>query len=88
MKLGKAAVRGKATLGMEPRFEPQNPTSYSGLILFQHFFSLIGIKERLWRYTGRHVEGTAVEFNKTKSASTARLVMRSSLRRGTMLPRR
>jgi len=38
--------------------------------------------------TGRHVEGTAVGFNKTKSASTARLVMRSSLRRGTMLPRR
>jgi hypothetical protein len=33
---------------LEVRFEPQNLTSYSGLILFQHFFSLIGIKERLW----------------------------------------
>ena len=59
MKLGKAAVRGKATLGMELRFEPQNPTSYSGLILFQHFFSLIGIKERLWRCF-RHLKGTPI----------------------------
>ena len=49
MKLSRADVRGKATLGMELRFETQNLTSYSGLILFQHFFSLIGIKERLWR---------------------------------------
>ena len=38
MKLSKATVRGKATLGMELRFETQNLTSYSGLILFQHFF--------------------------------------------------
>ena len=49
MKLSRADVRGKATLGMELRFETQDLTSYSGLILFQHFFSLIGIKERLWR---------------------------------------
>ena len=49
MKLSRADVRGKATLGMELRFETQGLTSYSGLILFQHFFSLIGIKERLWR---------------------------------------
>ena len=49
MKLSKADVRGKAKLGMEVRFEAQNLTSYSGLILFQHFFSLVGIKERLWR---------------------------------------
>ena len=48
MKHSKAAVRGKARTAMDVRFEPQNLTSYSGLILFQHFFSLIGIKERLW----------------------------------------
>jgi hypothetical protein len=48
MKHSKAAIRGKARPTLEVRFEPQNLTSYSGLILFQHFFSLIGIKERLW----------------------------------------
>ncbi len=48
MKHSKADVRGKARTALEVRFEPQNLTSYSGLILFQHFFSLIGIKERLW----------------------------------------
>ena len=48
MKHSKAAVRGKARPALDVRFEPQNLTSYSGLILFQHFFSLIGIKQRLW----------------------------------------
>ena len=48
MKHSKAEVRGKARPTLDVRFEPQNLTSYSGLILFQHFFSLIGIKERLW----------------------------------------
>ena len=48
MKHSKADVCGKARLGLDIRFEAQNLTSYSGLILFQHFFSLIGIKERLW----------------------------------------
>ena len=48
MKHSKAAVRGKARTALDVRFEPQNLTSYSGLILFQDFFSLIGIKERLW----------------------------------------
>ncbi len=59
MKLSKAAVRGKATLGMEVRFETQRLTSYSGLILFQHFFSLMGIKERLWRCF-RHLEAKPI----------------------------
>ena len=49
MKHSKADVRGKARPTLEVRFEAQNLTSYSGLILFQHFFSLIGIKERLWK---------------------------------------
>jgi hypothetical protein len=48
VKHSKAGVRGKARAALEVRFEPQNLTPYSGLILFQHFFSLIGIKERLW----------------------------------------
>ncbi len=48
MKHSKAHVRGKARPSLDVRFEAQNLTSYSGLILFQHFFSLIGIKERLW----------------------------------------
>jgi len=48
VKHSKAEVRGKARLSLDIRFEAQNLTSYSGLILFQHFFSLIGIKERLW----------------------------------------
>lgn len=59
MKLSKAAVRGKATLGMEIRFETQHLTSYSGLIVFQHFFSLMGIKERLWRCF-RHLEAKPI----------------------------
>lgn len=48
VKHSKSDVRGKARPALDVRFEPQNLTSYSGLILFQHFFSLIGIKERLW----------------------------------------
>jgi hypothetical protein len=48
VKHSKAEVRGKARTALEVRFEAQNLTSYSGLILFQHFFSLIGIKARLW----------------------------------------
>ena len=59
MKLSRANVRGKATLGMELRFETQDLTSYSGLILFQHFFSLIGIKERLWRCF-RHLKANPI----------------------------
>ena len=48
VKHSKADVRGKARTALEVRFEAQNLTSYSGLILFQHFFSLISIKARLW----------------------------------------
>ena len=52
-------LTGKATLGMELRFETQDLTSYSGLILFQHFFSLIGINERLWRCF-RHLKANPI----------------------------
>ena len=34
--------------GPDIRFEPQDPASYSGPVVFQHFFSLIGVGERLW----------------------------------------
>ena len=59
MKHSKADVRGKARAALEVRFEAQNLTSYSGLILFQHFFSLIGIKERLWSCF-RHLKGSPI----------------------------
>ena len=48
MKHGRADVCGKVRLGLDIRFQAQNLTSYSGLILFQHLFSLIDFKERLW----------------------------------------
>jgi hypothetical protein len=49
----KTNVRGKAKPALDVRFEAQNLTSYSGLILFQHFFSVVGIKDRLWVSTKR-----------------------------------
>ena len=48
MKHGRADVRGKARPGLDIRFEPQNLTSYSGLIVFRHLFSLLDVGERLW----------------------------------------
>lgn len=59
MKHSKADVRGKARPALDVRFEPQNLTSYSGLILFQHLFALIGIKERLWSCF-RHLKVSAI----------------------------
>ena len=49
MKHSRAETRGKARLSLDIRFESQHLTSYSGLIVFQHFFSLMGLKERLRR---------------------------------------
>ena len=48
MKYGRTDVRGKARLGLDIRFEPQNLTSYSGPIVFRHLFPLLGVGERLW----------------------------------------
>lgn len=59
MKHSKADVRGKARTNLDVRFEPQHLTSYSGLILFQHFFAQIGIKERLWGCF-RHIKGRPI----------------------------
>ena len=60
MKHSRADVRGKARLGLDIRFESQSLTSYSGLIVFQHLFSLIGIKERLWRCF-RHLKANPID---------------------------
>ena len=59
MKHSRTDVRGKAKLGLDIRFESQSLTSYSGLIVFQHLFSLIGIKERLWRCF-RHLKANPI----------------------------
>jgi hypothetical protein len=59
VKHSKAEVRGKARRSLEVRFEAQNLTSYSGLILYQHFFSLVGIKARLWGCF-RHLKGNPI----------------------------
>jgi len=48
IKHSKADARGKARPALAVRFESQHLTAYSGLILFQYFFALIGWKERLW----------------------------------------
>ena len=48
MKYSKSDVRGKAGSGLDIRFEPQGLTSYSGLIVFQHLFSRLDIRKRLW----------------------------------------
>jgi hypothetical protein len=55
MKHSKADVHGKATTALKLRFESQALTSYSGLILFQHFFAQMSLKERL-RGCFRHLK--------------------------------
>lgn len=59
MKHSRSAVRSKTGLGLDIRFEAQHLTSYAGLILFQRFFSRIGIKERL-KACFRHQGGTPI----------------------------
>ena len=48
MKHGRADVRGKARPGLDIRFEPQGPASYSGPVVLRHLFPLLGVGERLW----------------------------------------
>ncbi len=59
VKPSKAEVRGKARTALAVRFEAQHLTSYSGLILLQQFFSLSGIKDRLWSCF-RHLKVSAI----------------------------
>ncbi|HSS64069.1 MAG TPA: IS1380 family transposase [Gammaproteobacteria bacterium] len=49
MKRSKACVLGRARAGMEVRFEEQDLTSFSGLVIFQGLFARLRLKERLWR---------------------------------------
>ena len=49
MKRSKADVRGKAKEAMQVRFEEQQLTSFSGLLIFQRLFAKLGLKARLGR---------------------------------------
>lgn len=59
MKLSRAAVRGKARDALEVRFEEQDLTSFSGLVIFQRLFARLNLKQRLWRCF-RHKAGGGV----------------------------
>lgn len=48
MKRSRAEVRGKAREPMDVRFEDQDLTSFSGLVIFQGLFGRLKLKERLW----------------------------------------
>lgn len=49
MKCSRDSVHGKARAITTVRFEQQQLTSFAGLIVFQKFFSTLGLKERLRR---------------------------------------
>ena len=59
MKRSKGEVHGKARDALDVRFEAQQLTSFSGLIIFQRLFSRFGLKERL-RQCFRHLAGDAI----------------------------
>lgn len=56
MKRSKGDVHGKARDALDVRFEEQQLTSFSGLIIFQRLFTKLGLKERL-RQCFRHLKG-------------------------------
>lgn len=49
MKYSRREVRGKAYAIPEMKFESQSLTSFSGLVIIQQFFALVGLKVRLAR---------------------------------------
>ena len=55
MKPSKRSVYGRTASIANVRFEEQNLTSFSGLIVFQKFFVMLGLKERL-RKCFRHLK--------------------------------
>ena len=67
MKHSRADVRGKAKLGLDIRFESQSLTSYSGLIVFQHLFSLTDSRSSS---THRRKPSTVHEIGVTPSVRT------------------
>ena len=59
MKRSKIEVHGKARDTLDVRFEAQQLTSFSGLIIYQRFFAKLGLKERL-RQCFRHLKGSTI----------------------------
>lgn len=59
MKRSKSEVYGKARDALTVRFEAQQLTSFSGLIIFQRLFAKLCLKERLWRCF-RHLRGSEI----------------------------
>ncbi len=59
MKLSRLDVHGKAIDSLVMRFEAQHLTSFSGLVIFQRFFLMLQLKERLWRCF-RHLRVSAI----------------------------
>ena len=63
VKRSRAAVRGKARDALEVRFEAQDLTCFSGLIVFQRLFARLRLKERLrgcFRHQGSGIYGQHV----------------------------
>ena len=58
MKRTRKEVQGKASRPLTLQFDPQPLTAFSGLILFQHLFALLRLKEKL-RGCFRHLPNTA-----------------------------
>ena len=56
MKRSKCEVHGKARDTLDVRFEAQQLTTFSGLIIFQRLFAKLGLKEQL-RHCFRHLRG-------------------------------
>ena len=50
-------MQGKASRPLTLQFDPQPLTAFSGLILFQHLFALLSLKEKL-RGCFRHLPNT------------------------------
>lgn len=59
MKRSKTEVHGKARDALDVRFEAQQLTSFSGLVIFQRLFAKLGLKERLWGCF-RHLRGSEI----------------------------
>ena len=58
MKRTRNEVQGKASRPLTLQFDPQPLTAFSGLILFQHLFALLKLKDKL-RACFRHLPNTA-----------------------------
>ena len=58
MKRTRNEVQGKASRPLTLQFDSQPLTAFSGLILFQHLFALLRLKDKL-RGRFRHLPNTA-----------------------------